>query len=134
MLIFMALPQGCEAWFLKKYPKGSGQSLPNAQRIIRFKQSARSWNTTFSIFLKQYDLIQSITDPCILYSTSSPCLILTLWVDDGITICKDKSLLNKMITHLKTKFEVTVGDADVYVGLHITRHLAHKRLHIDQQR
>ena len=27
-----------------------------------------------------------------------------------------------------------MGDADVYVGLHITRDLAHRRLYVDQQR
>ena len=87
----------------------------------------------FSIFLKEYDLIQNIIDPCIFYSTSSPRLILALWVDDGLAMCRDKSLLDKMITHLKTKFDVTVGDADVYVGLHITRDLAHRRLYVDQR-
>ena len=97
------------------------------------KQSARSWNKMFSNFLKAYDLIQSIANSCIFYLTSHPCLILALWVEDGLTMCQDKSLLAKMITHLKTKFEVTVGDADVYVGLHITRDLAHRKLYIDQQ-
>ena len=55
-------------------------------------------------------MIQSIADPCILYSTSSPRLILALWVDDGLAMCRDKSLIAKMITYLKTKFEVAVGD------------------------
>ena len=85
-------------------------------------------------FLKAYDLIQSTADSCIFYSTSHPCLILALWVDDGLAMYQDKSLLAKMITHLKTKFEVTVGDADVYVGLHITRDLDHRKLYVDQQR
>ena len=69
-----------------------------------------SWHKTFSYFLKEYDMIQSIADPCILYSTSSPRLILALWVDDGLAMCRDKSLIAKMITYLKTKFEVAVGD------------------------
>ena len=66
--------------------------------------------------------------------TSHPRLILALWVEDGLAMCQDKSLLAKMITLLKTKFDVTIGDADVYVGLHITRDLAHRKLNIDQQR
>ena len=92
-----------------------------------------SWHKTFSYFLKEYDLIQSIADPCILYSTSSPRLILALWVDDGLAMCRDKSLIAKMITYLKTKFEVAVGDPGVYVGLHVIRDLAHWILYADQQ-
>ena len=49
-------------------------------------------------------------------------------------MCRDKSLLDKMITHPLTKFEVTVGDANVYVGLHITWDLTHRRLYVDRQR
>lgn len=49
-------------------------------------------------------------------------------------MCKDQTLLDNMISHLKTASEVTVGDADVYVGLHITRTFASHILYVDQQR
>ena len=130
----MALPQGFEEWFLAKFPGSRGKVCRIRKGLYGLKQSARSWNKTFSDFLKAYDLIQSTADSCIFYSTTQPRLILALWVDDGLAMCQDKQLLGKMITHLKTKFEVTVGDVDVYVGLHITRDLAHRRLYIDQQR
>ena len=68
------------------------------------------------------------------YSITTPRLILSLWVDDGLVLCSDQTLLRKLISHLQTKFEVTVGDADVYVGLHITRDLPNRRLFVDQQR
>jgi hypothetical protein len=106
-LIFMALPQGFEEWFLKKFPGSRGKVCRIRKGLYGLKQSARSWNKTFSDFLKAYDLIQSTADSCIFYSTSHPRLILALWVDDGLAICQDKALLAKMITHLKTKFEVT---------------------------
>ena len=84
--------------------------------------------------MKEYALIQSTADPCIFYSTQAPRLIFALWVDDGLVLCSDQNLLRKLISHLKTKFEVTVGDADVYVGLHITRDISNHRLFVDQQR
>lgn len=133
-LIFMALPQGFEDWFLKKFLGSRGKVCRIRKGLYGLKQSTRSWNKTFSYFFKAYDLIQSTADSCIFYSTSHPRLILALWVDVGLAMCQDKLLLAKMITHLKTKFEVTVGDADVYVGLHITRDLAHRKLYVDQQR
>lgn len=71
------------------------------------KQSTRSWNTAFSSFLKAYDLLQSSADPCNFFTITTPHLILALWVDDGLAMCKDQALLDKMISHLKTTFEVS---------------------------
>ena len=133
-LIYMDLPTGFEEYLHKRFPGCRGKVCRILKGLYGLKQSARGWNKTFSDFLKEYALIQSSADPCIFYSTQAPRLILALWVDDGLVVCSDKSLLNKMISHLKTKFEVTVGDADVYVGLHITRDLTHNRLFVDQQR
>lgn len=39
-----------------------------------------------------------------------------------------------MLNYLKKTFEITVGDADVYVGLHITLDRCQKSIYIDQQR
>lgn len=133
-LIYMDLPTGFEEYLHKRFPGCRGKVCRILKGLYGLKQSARGWNKTFSDFLKEYALIQSSADPCIFYSTQVPRLILALWVDDGLVVCSDKSLLNKMISHLKTKFEVTVGDVDVYVGLHITRDLTHNRLFVDQQR
>lgn len=38
-----------------------------------------------------------------------------------------------MIPHLKTNFKATMGDANVYVGLHNTWDLPHWNLFVDQQ-
>ena len=133
-IIFMDLPFGFEEWFYKHYPESRGKVCRILKGLYGLKQSARSWNSTFSAFLKAYDLLQSSADPCVFVSTTTPRLVLALWVDDGLAMCKDKALLSKMIAHLKTAFEVTVGDADVYVGLHITRDVAARRIFVDQQR
>ena len=133
-LIYMDLPTGFEEYLHKRFLGCRGKVCRILKGLYGLKQSARGWNKTFSDFLKEYALIQSSADPCIFYSTQAPRLILALWVDDGLVVCSDNSLLNKMISHLKTKFEVTLGDADVYVGLHITRDLTHNRLFVDQQR
>ena len=133
-IIYMDLPVGFEDYFHKRFPGCRGQVCRILKGLYGLKQSARGWNKTFSDFLKEYELIQSTADPCIFYSTKAPRLILALWVDDGLVLCSDQVLLRKLISHLQTKFEVTVGDADVYVGLHITRDLPNHRLFVDQQR
>ena len=131
-LIYMDLPVGFEEYFHKRFPGCRGKVCRILKGLYGLKQSARGWNKTFSDFLKEYALIQSTADPCIFYSIQAPRIILALWVDDGLVMCSDQILLRKLISHLQTKFEVTVGDADVYVGLHITRDLPNHRLFVDQ--
>ena len=133
-VIFMDLPFGFEEWFYKNFPESRGKVCRILKGLYGLKQSARSWNNTFSAFLRAYNLLQSSADPCIFYSTTTPRIILALWVDDGLAMCQDKNLLSKMIAHLRSTFEITVGDADVYVGLHITRGIGNKKIYIDQQR
>lgn len=79
-------------------------------------------------------MLQSSSHPCIFYSKIEPKLVLALWVDDGLAMCHDKALLLQMIFNLKTTFEITMGNVDVYVGLHNTRDKFRKKLLIDQQR
>jgi len=133
-VIYMDIPVGFEEYFHKRFPGCRGKVCRILKGLYGLKQSARGWNKTFSDFLREYALIQSAADPCIFFSTQSPRLILALWVDDGLVACSDQTLLMKLIAHLQTKFEVTVGDADVYVGMHITRDVSHHRLFVDQQR
>ena len=133
-VIFMDLPVGFEEYFYRRFPECRGKVCRILKGLYGLKQSARGWNKTFSDFLKEYALIQSAADPCVFYSVKTPRLILALWVDDGLVMCSDQTLLQKLISHLQTKFEITVGDADVYVGLHITRDFSNHRLFIDQQR
>ena len=133
-VIYMEMPVGFEEYFHRNFPGCRGKVCRILKGLYGLKQSTRGWNKTFSDFLKEYALIQSAVDPCVFFSTQSPRLILALWVDDGLVVCSDQVLLQKLISHLKTKFEVTVGDADVYVGFHITRDLPHNKLFVDQQR
>ena len=132
--IYMALPQGFEEETYRRFPGCRGKVCRIRKGLYGLKQSAREWNSTFSDFLKSCDLIQSLSDPCLFFSTSLSRLTIVLWVDDGLVMCKDKQLLNEVISYLKSTFEVTVGEADVYVGIHITRDRFHRSLYIDQQR
>ena len=133
-VIYMEMPVGFEEYFHRRFLGCRGKVCRILKGLYGLKQSARGWNNFFSDFMKEYALIQSAADPCIFLSTQSPRLILALWVDDGLVVCGDQVLLQKLISHLKTKFEVTVGEANVYVGFHITRDLSHNMLFVGQQR
>ena len=75
-VIFMDLPFGFEEWFHKHFPASRGKVCRILKGLYGLKQSARSWNSIFSAFLKAYDLLQSATDPCVFFSTTTPRLIL----------------------------------------------------------
>lgn len=132
--IYMELPQGFEEEIYRRFPGSHGKLCRIRKGLYGLKQSAREWNHTFSDFLKRYNLLQSPVDPCIFYSNTHPRLTLSLWVDDGLAMCQDPKLLHHVVEYLKSTFEVTVGAADTYVGLHITRHRFSKTLYIDQHR
>jgi len=63
-----------------------------------------------------------------------PLLATSIFVDDGLAICKDKSRLQDMINYLKTNFDIIEGDADMYIDFHITRKKVIKSIYIDQSR
>lgn len=48
-------------------------------------------------------------------------VIIALYVDDGLVFTNCERLLTEVISHLKSKFEITIGDATSYVGLQIER-------------
>jgi hypothetical protein len=58
--------------------------------------------------------------------------ICTIFVNDGL-ICSDKNTKQKddMINIMKSKFEIIVIDANVYVGLHIHQDCTQQKLWIN---
>lgn len=124
----MDLPQGFDL------PGSAGKVCHLKKSLYGLTQASRQWNQKFSSFLKRYNLVQSSADPCVFYSTVQPLLATTIFVDDGLAICSDLSKLDDMVAHLKQQFEITVGSADMYIGLHITRDRFHRAIYLDQAR
>jgi hypothetical protein len=67
-----------------------------------------------------YNLKPTNVDPCVYVSKVQPCLICTIFVDDGL-IYNDKNInqTDDMINKMKSEFEITITNAYVYVELHI---------------
>ncbi len=68
------------------------------------------------------------------YEQHQPCLILCIFVDDGIacSVKMDKSA--HILSEMKGTFNITKGHPEIYVGLHIMRDRLTKTIHIDQDR
>lgn len=55
-----------------------------------------------------------------------------LFVDDGLLVSKSRESIDKIIKALKQTFEVTLGDASLFVGLHIERNRKARTMFIHQ--
>ena len=126
--LYMNLPIGYTI------PNSAGKVCCLRKSLYGLKQASRVWNKKFTTFFKEHDLQQSTADPCIFFSDKDPRLITTIWVDDGLAICKSAQRLQAIIAYLKHHLDVTIGTDDMYIGLRIIRDRSKCLLFVDQQR
>jgi len=119
-------------------PKGFNDAKENMvcrlkKSLYELKQSSRAWNKTFTKFLNDYNLIQSKADPCVFSGSIDEIkVILLLYVDDGLTLTKCKNTLERVLSHLSQKFEVTRCSDRHYVGMEIHRDRKRQAIFINQ--
>jgi len=101
--------------------------------LYGLKQSSRVWNKTFTKFLNDYNLIQSKADPCVFSGSIDEIkVILLLYVDDGLILTKCKNTLERVLSHLSQKFEVTQCSDGHYIGMEIHRDRKRQAIFINQ--
>ncbi len=98
-------------------------------------QAARKWNEKFNSFLIEFGLVRSSADPCIYFHRGEDpddITILGIWVDDGILATRTKEKAQSIIHHLRRHFEMTCKEADLFIGLEITRDRPGRKIHLSQ--
>lgn len=121
-----------------KVPKGmttkKGIVCKLNKSLYGLKQASRCWNIKFDAFLKIFNLIQSTADPCVYCrDLQNDRVYLALYVDDGLIFASSQKLLDFILSHLRSVFEITEGKADYFVGLQIERIRKDKIIFIHQQ-
>lgn len=112
--IFMELPEGCD--------KKQGNYCRLLKSLYGLKQSPRQWNRKFNDFLYKYNFIPSSADRCIYRGkVNDEEVLLALYVDDGLLAAKSKQTVGIVLERLKGDFRMTIGKADNYVGMEISR-------------
>jgi len=123
--IYVRPPEGIEledtkVWKLKK-------------SLYGLKQSPRCWNTKFDYFLKNFELIRSLADPCIYYSHDKRGRILVaLYVDDLLIAGSNNKVINEIVDHLKNEFEIKVFEPNCFVDFELERDRANKTISLSQ--
>ena len=66
----------------------------------------------------------TIADPCVFTSqNNNEKLILAIYIDDGLIVSQNQALIDKLLDGLKTEFEMTHNDANLFLGIQIERAL-----------
>lgn len=96
--------------------------------LYGLKQSSREWDEVFKDNLKEFGLQPLMSDSCILIKSGcklsdkeNDFLIMGVYVDDGIIASNSIVLIEKLIKHLQSKFEI-ISDNKSFVGLQIETH------------
>jgi len=101
--------------------------------LYGLKQASRTWNKTFDSFLVNYGLSRSSADPCVYYQASGEeTTIVAVWVDDGLVCSTPKTIGGEIVEHLATRFEMTSGPAECFVGIQITRDRPRRQMFLSQ--
>lgn len=106
--------------------------------LYGFKQAPRCWNTKFCSVLNKFGFEKSKADQCVYIGIINgfKCY-LCLYVDDGLLLCKDKSILMEIINDLQTNFDLKICTVlSNYVGMQIEKSenyiFIHQTKYIDQ--
>lgn len=110
--IFMTQPEG--------FDDGSGRVCRLKKSLYGLKQSPRCWNDKFNSFMVENDFIRSTADPCIyVRSREKEKLLVAIYVDDGLIAGSTNNAVNKFLDLLKSKFQITIGSLDSFLGMQI---------------
>ena len=101
--------------------------------LYGLKQASRVWNATFDIFLRKFGLNPSNADPCLyIRHHGEEFVSVAIWVDDGLVVSNNKSLVEEIICYLGKNFDMRQGPANHFVGLSISRNRQDRTLYVAQ--
>lgn len=124
--IYMKVPDGVE--------HERNQVCRLKRSLYGLKQSSRVWNARFVDFIRDCNLKQSHSDPCVFYgSIHGGKVILSLYVDDGLILSRSQTAIDSLVSKLQDTFKITLGNANYYVGLEIGRNRKEGTISIGQR-
>lgn len=102
--------------------------------LYGIKQAARCWNAKFTVFLRRLNFMLCESENCIYVGKIKNIRVfLALFVNDGLIACESYDVLEFIVNELSKSFEITLGDASMFVGLQIERNRIEKLMRIHQR-
>lgn len=98
------------------------------------KQASRSWNEKLNKFLEDFGLKRINPDQCVYFMDADGVLIIFgIYIDDGLLCSNSEDATKKILNHLKNYFDISVEEANYFVGLQIERDVVNNTLKIHQR-
>ena len=116
-----------EEVYLQQPPGYIQKDQPHAvfklhRSIYVLKQLTRCWNAKFAGFLTTFNFVNINSDKCVFVGMVQNFTVYwALYVDDGLVLCKSKSAIDSVLNELKNNFQITVDNANEFVGVEIKR-------------
>lgn len=131
--IYMEIPEGFSSEKNAVNSETSDVVCKLEKSLYGLKQAPRCWNEKFHEFLNEYEFEASEADQCVLIGkVENERVYLAIFVDDGLVAARSKHTLETILNKLNTAFNITIGDASLFVGLQIKRDRDSKSLSIHQ--
>jgi hypothetical protein len=129
--LYMRLPPGME----KNHPPGTVCRL--LRTLYGIKQAPREWNLELNSAIKALGYTRLTSDTCVYVKDSKTGnkIILPIFVDDMFPACHKDDLAEMIedMGKLMVKYGIpTIDDADVVLGMRVTRDRMNRIIHLDQ--
>ena len=127
--IYVKIPHGLEVNGIKK-----NKVCRLKRAVYGLKQAARCWNKQFCELLKMFGFVQcELESSVFICYINGKIVILAIFVDDGMIFAHCIEHANRVISALKEKFEIVMGEADMFVGIQITRDRENRSIILHQE-
>lgn len=88
------------------FDDGSGKVCRLDKSVYGLKQAPRMWNEEATEHMNSIGFTSTDDDPCIFYNHDKS-IMMSLFVDDGLIIGKDRDAILKVLEEINNKFEIT---------------------------
>ena len=115
--IYISIPNGLQV------PDKSSRLMCNINRALYgLKQASRCWNQVFGGFLSRCGFKACASDASVFIGVvNNEKVFLDLFVGHGLLIAKTSDVLDFVINALESRFEITILDPHIFVGVQIER-------------
>lgn len=113
--VYMEQPEG--------FCDGSSKVCKLKKSLYGLKQAPRCWNLKLVSCLEKFNMKPVDADPCVFRSSGNidECIIVAIYVDDGLVISRDSRKIEVLLEQLKQNFDVKVSRLSMFLGIQLNR-------------
>lgn len=129
--VYMKIPAGVS---VDKNMSGDSEVVCKLNKALYgLKQASREWNECFKLYLYEYGFVTCNSEHSIFTGLiDNERAYIMLFVDDGCILAKNKKTVMKIISILKERFEITMCEPDIFVGMNVERDRAEGTIFVHQ--